>query len=55
MSIRWIYIYNHENSTPSSYHYNGFVAAHALGHIIWGYTLLVPINQMFNKLCKQGV
>ena len=26
-------------------HHNGFVATHALGHMINGYTLVVPMNQ----------
>ena len=29
---------------PPSYHHNGFVASHALGHMMHGYTLLVPMN-----------
>ena len=33
-----------------SYHHNGFVATHALGHIIYFYTLLVPMNQ--SKECS---
>ena len=36
------------------YHHNGFVATHALGHIMYGYTLLVPLNQrVLNKLSKK--
>ena len=31
--------------SPPSYHHNRFVATHALGHMMYGYTLLVPINQ----------
>ena len=31
---------------PPSYHHNGFVATHALGHMMYGYTLLVPMNQI---------
>ena len=27
------------------YHHNGFMATHALGHMMYGYTLLVPMNQ----------
>ena len=27
------------------YHKNGFVASHALGHMKYGYILLVPMNQ----------
>ena len=30
---------------PISYHHNGFVATHALGCMMHGYTLLVPMNQ----------
>ena len=30
---------------PAGYHHNGFVATHALGHMMYGYTLLVPMNQ----------
>ena len=26
------------------YHHNVFVATHALGHMMYGYTLLVPMN-----------
>ena len=36
------------------YHHNGFVATHALGHMMWGYTLLVPMNQrVLNRLSKR--
>ena len=36
---------------PLSYHHNSFVATHALGHMIYKYTLLVSMNQrMLNKL-----
>ena len=36
---------------PPGYHHSGFVATHAHGHMIYGYTLLVPINQrVFNSL-----
>ena len=39
---------------PSGCHHNGFVATHALGHMMYGYTLLVPINQrVLNKLSKE--
>ena len=35
---------------PPGYHHNGFVATHALGHMMYGYTLLVPMNQrVLNK------
>ena len=39
---------------PPSYHHNGFVANYALGHMMHGYTLLVPMNQRVpNKLSKE--
>ena len=39
--------------TPG-YHHNGFVATLALGHMIYGYTLLVPVNQrVLNKQSKE--
>ena len=41
---------------PPGYHHNGFVATHSLGHIMYGYTLLVPMNQrVLNKLSKHIV
>ena len=30
---------------PPSYHHNGFVTTNALGHMMYGYTLLAPMNQ----------
>ena len=57
MFFQYIYIYicNHENKMcPPSYHHNGFVATHELGHMMYGYTLLVPVNQkVLNKLNKE--
>ena len=39
---------------PPSYHHIGFVATHALGPMMYGYTLLVPVNQkVLNKLSKE--
>ena len=39
---------------PPGYHHNGFVTTHALGHMMDGYTSLVPMNQrVFNKLSKK--
>ena len=36
------------------YHHNGFVATHALGHIMYCYTLLASMNQKgLNKLSKE--
>ena len=36
------------------YHNNGFMGTHALGHMMYGYTLLVPMNQrVLNKLSKE--
>ena len=34
------------------YHHNGFVATHAFGHMMYGYTLLVPMKQRdLSSLC----
>ena len=39
---------------PPSYHHNGFVATHALGYMMYSYTLLVPLNQrVLNKLTNE--
>ena len=39
---------------PPGYHHNGFMATHALGHMMYGYTLLVPMNQrVLNQLSKE--
>ena len=39
---------------PPGYHHNGFVAAYGLGHMMYGYTLLVPMNRgVLNKLNKE--
>ena len=40
---------------PLVYHHNGFVATPALGHMMYGYTLLVSMNQktVLNKLSKE--
>ena len=39
---------------PPGYHHNGFVATHALGHMMCGYTLLVLMNQrVLNKQSKE--
>ena len=39
---------------PPGYHHNGFVATHALGHMMYLYTLLVPVKQrVVNKLSKE--
>ena len=39
---------------PLGYHHNGFVATHGLGHMMYGYTLLVPMNQrVLNKQSKK--
>ena len=38
----------------SGYYHNGFVATHALGHMMYGSTLLVPMNQrVLNKQSKE--
>ena len=39
---------------PPNYHRNGFVATHALERMMYGYTMLVPVNQRIpNKLSKE--
>ena len=39
---------------PLGYHHNGFVATHALGHMMYDYTFLVPLKQrVLNKLSKE--
>ena len=49
-----IYIYYHENNVPSRLSHHGFVATHALGRMMYGYTLLVPMNQrVLHKLSKE--
>ena len=36
------------------YKHNGLVATHALRHMMYGYTLLVPVNQrVLNKLSNE--
>ena len=39
---------------PPGYHHNGFVPTHALGHMMYGYILLVPMNQKSAGQAKQG-
>ena len=39
---------------PSGYHHDGFVATDALGHMMYGYIFLVPMNQrVLNKPSKE--
>ena len=38
---------------PSGYHHNGFVATDALGHMMYGYTLL-GTNEPNKELNKQS-
>ena len=53
----YIYIYIYvimKTMCPPVYHHNGFVATHALGHMMYDYPLLVPMNQrVLNKLSKE--
>ena len=35
---------------PTGHHHNGFVAARALGHMMYGYTLLILMNQIVKPL-----
>ena len=37
---------------PPGYHHSGFVATHALGHMMYGYTLLIPMAIMLLILCS---
>ena len=62
-TVKYKYIYIHiciyiyvimKTMCPPGHHHNGFVATHALGHMMYGYTLLVPMNQrVLNKLSKE--
>ena len=46
--------YHENNVPPPGYHHNGFVTTQALGHMMYGYTLLVPMNQgVLSKLSKE--
>ena len=38
---------------PSGYHHNGIVATHALGHMMYAYTLMVPMNRVSAQQAKQ--
>ena len=39
---------------PPNYHHSGFVATHVLGRMMYGCTLLVPMNQtVLNKRRKE--
>ena len=39
---------------PPGYHRNGFVATHALGQMMYGYTLSIPMNQrLLNEVSKK--
>ena len=55
----YIYIYIHiyvimKTMCPPGYHHNGVVATHAVGHMMYGYTLPVPLNQrVLNKQSKE--
>ena len=43
-----MYICMHEimkTMCPPGYHHSGFVATHAHGRVIYGYILLIPMNQ----------
>ena len=52
--IYYIYMYIYKTMCPSGHHQNGFVTTHALGHMMYSYTLLVQMNQkVFNNLSKE--
>ena len=41
---------------PPGYHHSGFVTTHAPGHMMYVYTLLVPmIQRLLNKLSKEHI
>ena len=44
-----------KESCLSGYQHNCFMATHAIVHMMYGCSLLVPMNQrVFNKLSKKG-
>ena len=53
----YIYICNYvimKTMCSPGYHHNGFMVTHTLEHMMYGYTLLVPMNQrVLNKLSKE--
>ena len=53
----YIYVYIYaimKTMHPPDYHHNGFVVTRALGHMMYGYILLVPMNQrVLNKPSKE--
>ena len=52
--ICYIYIYVLKTIYPRDYHRNTFVETHTLRHMMFGYTLLVPMNQWLSALCLAG-
>ena len=38
---------------PPGYHHNSFMATHALGHMMYGYILLILSQRVLNKLSKK--
>ena len=50
--ILYIYIYVILKKCASGYPRNGFVATHALGHMMYGYILLLPKSA---QQAKEGV
>ena len=45
-----IYICNHENNVPPSYQHNGFMATHALGHIMYS-TSCAQVHELPQSHC----
>ena len=39
---------------PLGYRHDGFVVTHALRHMMYGYSLLVPMNQESVRPAKKG-
>ena len=53
----YIYLYMYvymKTMCPSGYHHSGSVATHALRHMMYSYTLLIPMKQrVLNKPSKE--
>ena len=41
--------------SPPGYYHNGFIATHPLGYTIYGYALLVGMNERVLKNSKQDI
>ena len=53
MGVIYIYVIL-KTMSPPRYHHKGFMATDVLGHMLYGSTLLVAMNQrVLNKLSKE--